>query len=202
MAESLKEHGVWRNRIKGYGEMKPEEFLANPENWRVHPRFQQDAMVGILNEVGWVQNVIVNVTTGHLVDGHLRVLVADRNNDQAVPVTFVELTIEEEAKVLATLDPLAALAVSDKEKVEELFAGLQWADDDLAKLAEQTMNEADLWPDSLGEPDLPPLDDPGDPSATVSFKVQVTNPDSVADAKTAIRLLIEDNPEWGAGIAE
>jgi DNA modification methylase len=50
----------WRNRIVGHGEEDPTQLLANPKNWRIHPKAQQDALVGVLNEVGWVQDVIVN----------------------------------------------------------------------------------------------------------------------------------------------
>jgi hypothetical protein len=111
-----------RSRIVGHGEEAPDQLLANPANWRIHPKAQQDAMKGILDQVGWVQSVIVNRTTGHLVDGHLRVSLALREDLPTIPVAYVELTPEEEALVLATLDPLAALAVTDKEKLAELLA--------------------------------------------------------------------------------
>src|SRR6266704_2927845 len=35
----------WRNRIVGHGEEDPEQLLANPKNWRIHPKNQQDALV-------------------------------------------------------------------------------------------------------------------------------------------------------------
>jgi hypothetical protein len=50
----------WRNRIVGHGEEDPEQLLANPKNWRIHPKAQQDALAGVLAQVGWVQDVIVN----------------------------------------------------------------------------------------------------------------------------------------------
>jgi hypothetical protein len=34
---------AWRNRITGTGEEAPDQLLANPTNWRIHPRGQQDA---------------------------------------------------------------------------------------------------------------------------------------------------------------
>ena len=111
-----------RSRIVGHGEEAPDQLLANPANWRIHPKAQQDAMKGILDQVGWVQSVIVNRTTGHLVDGHLRVSLALREDLPTIPVAYVELSLAEEALVLATLDPLSALAVTDKEKLAELLA--------------------------------------------------------------------------------
>ena len=40
---------AWRNRIVGHGEEPPEQLLANPANWRLHPTEQQRALA-ILNE--------------------------------------------------------------------------------------------------------------------------------------------------------
>lgn len=59
----------WANRIVGAGEEPPDQLLANPRNWRVHPKGQQDALAGALDEVGWVTGVIVNRRSGCVVDG-------------------------------------------------------------------------------------------------------------------------------------
>ena len=66
----------WQNRIVGTGSEVPDQLLANPFNWRIHPKFQQDVMGDVLSEIGWVQNVIVNQQTGHILDGHMRVAFA------------------------------------------------------------------------------------------------------------------------------
>lgn len=118
----------WRNRIVGYGEEDPEQLLANPANWRVHPKNQQDALAGVLDEVGWVDDILVNRTTGHVVDGHLRVTLSLRRGEKSVPVKYVELSEEEEHKILATLDPLAALAVADREALGALLQSVQSSD--------------------------------------------------------------------------
>src|SRR5271155_5301173 len=68
--------GPWRSRIVGYGEESPEQLLANPFNFRVHTALQEKALGGVLREVGIVQNVLVNRTTGHMMDGHLRTSMA------------------------------------------------------------------------------------------------------------------------------
>ena len=65
--------GTWRNRIVGSGEEAPDQLLANPGNWRVHPKAQQDALAGALDAVGWVGQVLVNRRSGCVVDGHARV---------------------------------------------------------------------------------------------------------------------------------
>lgn len=116
---------AWRNRIIGHGEEAPDQLLANPKNWRVHPKAQQDALAGVLNDVGWVQPVLVNKQTGFVVDGHLRVAMAISHGDKAIPVTYVDLTEAEEAEVLATFDPLGALAVADNEQLDGLLREVQ-----------------------------------------------------------------------------
>jgi hypothetical protein len=132
---------AWRNRIVGEGEQPASQFIANPANWRVHPQNQRDAMRGALNEVGWVQRVIVNRQTGYLVDGHERVWQALQNGDAPVPYVEVDLSPEEEAYVLATLDPLSAMAAADREQLDALLHEVQSGEASvqamLAELAER-----------------------------------------------------------------
>ncbi len=111
----------WRSRIVKTAEEDPEQLLANPLNWRIHPKHQQDALEGVLDDVGWVQNVIVNERTGHVIDGHLRITLAIREGQPKVPVVYVDLSEDEEQLVLAALDPIADLAVADADKLEELL---------------------------------------------------------------------------------
>ena len=58
----------WRNRIVGYDQVSVEAIQANPKNHRLHPEAQRRALSGVLDEVGIVQNVIINRTTGRPVD--------------------------------------------------------------------------------------------------------------------------------------
>lgn len=110
-----------KNRIVGYGTKPASQFQANPHNWRVHPQAQREALAASLREVGWVATVIENVRTGHLIDGHERVWQALQANDAEVPYVQVDLSEEEEALVLATLDPIGAMAQADAAKLEELL---------------------------------------------------------------------------------
>ena len=114
----------WSNRIIGHAEIDPEELLAHPKNWRIHPKVQQEALTGVLDKVGWVSRVIVNKRTGFVVDGHLRVSLALRRHEPSIPVQYIDVTEEEEMLILATLDPIAALAVSDMDKLGELLKDL------------------------------------------------------------------------------
>lgn len=112
---------TWRSRIVDTGEVDPRSLTANPKNWRKHPKHQADALAGVLGEVGWVQDVIVNRTTGRLVDGHLRVEIAASDKQPTIPVTYVELSEAEEALILATFDPISAMATADAEILRDLL---------------------------------------------------------------------------------
>jgi len=79
---------TWRNRIVGTADVAPAELIPNPANWRSHPSEQQQAMSGALSRVGWVAQVLVNRTTGHAVDGHLRVELARTRGEPTVPVVY------------------------------------------------------------------------------------------------------------------
>jgi len=137
-----------KNRIIGSGEEQLDQIMFNPRNWRIHPLSQQDALKGVLEEVGWVQEVIVNKRTGHLVDGHLRCQLAAREGAKTIPVKYVDLSEDEEALVLATLDPIGAMAATDKQKLDELFQDIQSDNENIQKMiAEIGAKEGIIPPD-------------------------------------------------------
>ena len=123
-----------KNRIVGSGEEQLDQIMFNPRNWRIHPLSQQDALKGVLEEVGWVQQVIVNKRTGNLIDGHLRCQLAAREGAKTIPVVYVDVSEDEEALVLATLDPIGAMAATDKQKLDELFAGIESENENVRKM--------------------------------------------------------------------
>jgi ParB-like chromosome segregation protein Spo0J len=146
----------YTNRIIGHGTANLDEILFNPGNWRIHPKAQQEALAGVLSEVGWVQSVIINQRTGRLVDGHLRCQVAARNGDKTIPVVYVDLDEAEEALVLASIDPLAAMAATDKAKLDDLLKQVQ-SDDERVQQMLADMAERE----GLGELSGLDLDDDG-----------------------------------------
>jgi hypothetical protein len=103
----------------------PAELAENPANWRVHPTEQLSALVGVLAEVGWAGACLYNETSGRLIDGHARRKVALDQGAERVPVLIGRWTPEQEAKILATLDPLSALAKADTDKLDALLAEVQ-----------------------------------------------------------------------------
>lgn len=132
---------AWRNRIVRTGEAAPDDLLAHPDNWRVHSERQQLALGGALDEVGWVQEVIVNETTGHLIDGNLRVMLAMRRGDKVVPVTYVDLTEAEERLALATLDPITGMAQANAHIFAQLLDRANTGNADLMEYLDQFAQE-------------------------------------------------------------
>ena len=102
--------------------LDPKTLTPNPKNWRRHPKAQTEALAEILQQVGWAGALLYNSLTGRLIDGHLRRKVA--SDGEKVPVLVGEWTEEQEALILATLDPLAAMAEADAEQVRILLDGL------------------------------------------------------------------------------
>ena len=143
----------YKNRIIGSGEEPLDNILFNPRNWRIHPLSQQDALKGVLEEVGWVQQVIVNKRTGNLIDGHLRCQLAAREGAKTIPVVYVDVSEDEEALVLATLDPIGAMAATDKQKLDELFQDINSDNENVQKMIAEIAEKEGV----LG--DLPTLDD-------------------------------------------
>lgn len=136
----------WRNRIMGHGVKPAAEFLAHPSNWRLHPQFQQDTLGVSLARVGWIDEVTENLTTGMVVDGHLRVTLALRlGDDTPVPVRYVELTPAEEAETLLTKDPIAALAMADPEPLEALIHDVSQSTDALDGLLHTLITQEHLF---------------------------------------------------------
>jgi len=132
----------WHSRIVAQSEVNPEDLLANPKNTRIHPQAQQDVLTDVLDEVGWVDSVIVNQRTGFVLDGHLRVSLALRRGEKIIPVSWVDLSEEEENLVLATLDPISAMALASAEKLSALTSTLSPQSKNLAKMIERMRETA------------------------------------------------------------
>lgn len=148
----------FNNRIIGHGEERVDQLLANPLNFRLHPNNQQQALAGAIDDIGFIRSVTVNQRTGRVVDGHLRVTVALRSGVESLPVEYVDLDEAEEAQALISLDPIAAMAASDKQKLDELMRSVQ-SDDErvlamINEIAEKHGIGLDTDDENSEEPDL------------------------------------------------
>lgn len=102
---------------------KPSELADNPANWRTHPDSQMDALAEVLADVGWAGVLLFNERTGRLIDGHARKKLALKS-DEPVPVVIGSWSEEQERLILATHDPLAAMAQADTAALDSLLAGV------------------------------------------------------------------------------
>ena len=135
---------MWRNRLVSEGTESPDQLLANPANYRIHPANQQSALKASLSEIGWVQRVLVNQNTGHVIDGHARIELAISNGEQAVPVTYLDLTEDEERLILATYDPISAMAVHDQELLNDLIKDISTESEALQELLDDLSTDAQV----------------------------------------------------------
>jgi DNA modification methylase len=200
---STKTPDAWANRIVGSGDEAPDQLVANPRNWRTHPRAQRLALAGVLDQVGVVAPVMVNRRTGHLVDGHLRVDLALERGEATVPVLYVDLSPEEEALVLVSLDPLAAMAGVDDEKVQALLADVSVDSEALAAMlagiAPAATKDGLIDPDDVPEPPDEPTTRRGDLWLLGDHRLLCGDAGSVADLDrlldgAAVSLLATDPP--------
>jgi DNA modification methylase len=118
----------------------PEELGENPRNWRRHPNAQKVAMREVLAEVGWAGAALYNKITGRLIDGHLRKKVVKKG--QKIPVLVGSWTEEQEAKILLTLDPIAAMATADRGAIDELIASVKFESSTLNSILETLPGDA------------------------------------------------------------
>lgn len=126
-----------RNRIKGLKQVKASQLAQHPKNWRTHPEGQQNALRGILAEVGMVGAVLARQLpdkTWQIIDGHLRAKTA---GDELVPVLVTDLSDDEVEKVLLSFDAIGDLAERDEENLAELLQNVTTENDALQALFDE-----------------------------------------------------------------
>ena len=111
--------------------MSPDEIQRNPRNWRKHPQRQRRALHEGMRRIGWLKPLIYNSRTERLIDGHLRLEEAIESGYQKVPVAVVDVSDEDEAAALASLDTITTMATPDDDILEDL---LKEVDDDFAAI--------------------------------------------------------------------
>ncbi len=128
-----------RDRIKELRRVPASELLPNPKNWRTHPVAQQDALKGVLAEIGYADALIARETPDGLmlVDGHLR---AETTPDAEVPVLVLDINEAEADLMLATLDPLATMAGRDEGRLSELLESVTSSDYSLTDMINGILN--------------------------------------------------------------
>ena len=133
---------MFKNAIIRYGEQPASEFLAHPHNPRKHPDKQRKLVNASLKRFGWVAPVVVNVTTGYVIDGHERVWQAlSAGDDTPVPFVEVQVPTELEAELIAVFDRITYEAEYDSDNLQALLATINTDDEALGALLREMEEE-------------------------------------------------------------
>jgi hypothetical protein len=109
-----------RNRIRELRTVKASELQANPGNFREHGEYQTSVLQSVLTRIGYADALLAREDEAGvlwLIDGHLR---ASLDPEQELPVLIVDVDEAEAEELLATIDPIAALAGVDGAKLTAL----------------------------------------------------------------------------------
>jgi hypothetical protein len=134
-----------RDRVKELRRVRAGDLTPNSRNWRTHPKAQQDALRGILAEVGYADALLAReLPDGSLmlVDGHLR---AETTPEQEVPVLVLDVNEAEADKLLLSLDPLAALAETNSTALDALLREVDTGSEGLQQMYADLAADAKLY---------------------------------------------------------
>jgi DNA modification methylase len=160
-----------RDRIKELRRVPANELKPNPRNWRTHPKAQLDAIRGVLGEIGFAGAELARELpdgTLELIDGHARAQVA---GEAVIPVLVLDVDQAEADKLLATFDPIGAMAGADKDQLDALLRSVSTNNDALNQMMQDLAKDSGLDltgpPVSIIEDDVPdppavPVTQPGD----------------------------------------
>ena len=151
-----------RDRIRELRRVPASQLRPSPKNWRSHPKAQQDALRGVLAEVGYADALLAREDTDGtlvLIDGHLR---AETTPDMEVPVLILDVTEAEADKILLTLDPLAAMATADAAKLDALLRDVQTGSEALVNMLTDLHEQFSPLPPALTEQVEEASDEPED----------------------------------------
>ncbi len=153
--------GRIRDRIVEFKRVPVDELRDNERNWRLHPYSQKVALQESLEAIGIADALIAYYSKRNggkltLIDGHLR---SGDNNDVDWPTLITDLTDEEADLLLATLDPIAAMAETDAEPLRSLIDDVHTgtpALEDLLRLIEpgEEVDTAKAPEDEGGPPEM------------------------------------------------
>lgn len=133
-----------RNRVRELRHVRAAELRPHPKNWRTHPSFQQRALRAVLDEVGFADALLARELPDgslQLIDGHLR---AELLPDELLPVLVLNVDEREADLLLATLDPLSALADSHRDTIAELCRQVDTDSAELRSLFDRLSTGASL----------------------------------------------------------
>jgi len=132
-----------RNRITRLVRVKASDLAMSPHNFRQHSFEQMGALTAMLERVGFAGAALARQRDDgklEVIDGHLRAQVA---GDNEIPVLVLDVDERDAKTLLATLDPLAAMAETDVDALTSLVEGMSFDDASLTKLIASLAPSAD-----------------------------------------------------------
>lgn len=142
-----------KNRIAEIVTVKGGDLAANPKNWRRHPDGQRKALDAVLGEVGIANALIARRDADGalvLIDGHLR---AEQHADQEWTVLVLDVDEREADLLLASMDPLAALASTDAGMLDALLRDIETGSPEIREMLADLAAREGLY--SGAQPDAP-----------------------------------------------
>lgn len=137
----------------------PDQLDEHPENWKTHPDTQVEGLSSVISQIGWAGALLFNERTGRLLDGHARKKLDPKLYvDGKAPVLVGSWTEADERLILATLDPLAAMAQTNEEDFQALLGKLEAEQEDLQGLLERLRAELDEEATDEDADHAPPID--------------------------------------------
>jgi DNA modification methylase len=130
------------DRVRELRRVPARELLAHPANWRRHPPAQRAAFQRVLKAVGFAGAALAREDDAGrlvLIDGHLR---ADMDPDFEVPTLVVDVTEAEAEVLLATYDPIGALADTNAEQLVAVLGSITARDAEMATWLPALLREA------------------------------------------------------------
>ncbi len=144
-----------RNRIKELKMVPRKDLVPHPLNWRLHNSEQRGALDAVLKEIGIANAVIAYPIDGgkfQLIDGHLR----SETIDQDIPTLVLDVDAEEAAKLLITLDPIAAMAETSKDHLASLLNSVEFQEDGTANMLRELGIKAGVFVmPEMADPEVP-----------------------------------------------
>lgn len=197
---------TFKDRVKSLRRVRSGDLIENPRNYRTHSKNQAAALRGVLDEIGFAGAVVARETAEglELIDGHLR---AELSPEDKIPVLVVDVTQKEADKILATFDPLGAMAGTDESALAELLDGLKFDDQAAQSLVDEL---GDGLFDQADPPEPEPPDPPENPTTTEGELIHLgrhrllcgdtTDPADVARLVHGADLaLVHADPPYGMG---
>lgn len=136
--------------------VRADQLKDNPLNWREHPPEQIAVLRDAITQYGFAGALLYNEKTGHLIDGHARKEMA--RPDELLPVVIGSWTLEQEKGLLATYDPIGAMATANKEAFKTLLEQTEFRTDALQGLVDNMAELNAIVDEEVQPPAEPDID--------------------------------------------